>query len=47
MAFKSNTSISRLLYYIIPNSISGFAYGWEVASMGGKDSKPVEGGMQS
>lgn len=26
--------IRRTLYYIIPSTLSGFAYGWEVGSMG-------------
>lgn len=25
----------RLLYFILPSAITGFAYGWEIGSMGG------------
>lgn len=32
---KNNTSLSRKLYYALAPSITGFAYGWENASMGG------------
>lgn len=35
MAPKNNVSFVNKLYYAIPASISGFAYGWENASMGG------------
>ncbi|KAJ9602163.1 high affinity glucose transporter [Cladophialophora chaetospira] len=35
MSTRSKTSLARILYYIVPNTITGFAYGWEVASMGG------------
>jgi MFS family permease len=35
MTAAHKTSISLILYYIIPTSITGFAYGWEVGSMGG------------
>ena len=35
MTSKMHTSLWLVLYYIIPISITGFAYGWEVGSMGG------------
>lgn len=35
MNSKSEISLLRVLYFILPNTIAGFAYGWEVASMGG------------
>ena len=35
MAVKHTTTLRMLLYYIAPSSITGFAYGWEVGSMGG------------
>ena len=35
MATSAHTSFSKALYYIVPSTITGFAYGWEVGSMGG------------
>lgn len=35
MASKPSTSIWQVLYYIIPSTVTGIAYGWEVGSMGG------------
>jgi hypothetical protein len=35
MTFKKGSSLTRKLYYALPPSITGFAYGWENASMGG------------
>ncbi|KAK3676649.1 high affinity glucose transporter [Recurvomyces mirabilis] len=35
MAAQPKYSAWRLLYFILPSAITGFAYGWEVGSMGG------------
>ena len=35
MASKSKLDLWLILYYIFPSTITGFAYGWEVGSMGG------------
>lgn len=35
MAFASKLDLWLILYYIVPSTITGFAYGWEVGSMGG------------
>lgn len=35
MTSKKGSSLTRKLYYALPPSITGFAYGWENASMGG------------
>ncbi len=35
MSSQTKTSFWLLLYHIVPISITGFAYGWEVGSMGG------------
>ena len=31
----AGTSLSMILYYAFPIAVTGFAYGWEVGSMGG------------
>lgn len=35
MTSTDSISVLRLLYYILPSTVTGFAYGWEVGSMGG------------